>query len=411
MKKIMTLLFLSIGIFLAGAAHVDAATANAVEINAGTFPDNILRAYVLENIDTNKDKILQKEEAAAVTKLSFQKFMEPDDWDDEEEGEYPHYTKEDFTFDCKGLERFTNLITLEINLNGGVTDDNVEYPVKVINENFLYRLKNLKHLDICEMNLKSFDCSKFPKLESLDLARFQELEKITFKGNNSLKELWLSDSLKLSKVDVSSLGKLTNLRLQALDNIKEVQFGKKNKALKELWIDHYSNEYCKKLKSLNLSKLTGLKKLGVEYVKNLKKLDTSRNKNLRYVYVAECSKIKKFTPKKNKKLTEVSISDCKSFKTLDLSANHKLSWLQLEGKQIKTIRLSKKNKLSYFRYANAGLKKFNVKNINVKTLKDLQLYGNKLKKVNVSKYKKLQSLDVDQGVKVIGRRKKTSVYR
>lgn len=73
--------------------------------------------------------------------------------------------------------------------------------------------------------------------------------------------------------------------------------------------------------------------------------------------------------------------------------------------KIKTIRLSKKNKLVFFRYANAKLKKFDVKNINKKTLKELQLYGNKLKKVDVSKYKNLETIDVDKGVKVTGMKK------
>lgn len=415
MKKLIAMLAMSLCLLLAGVSHAEAADAGSVEINAVTFPDEFLRGYVLDNIDTNKDKILQKEEAEAVTKIQFTKFKDADDYDEDEKIRY--YTKEDFTFDFKGLERFTNLTTLAVRLMGGATADGgttgelVEYPVKISNESSLYRLKNLKELEIVKTDMKSFDCSKFPKLEKLYLSDFSELTKLTFKGNNKLKKLGLSDSKKLSTFNVSSLGKLTSLELQSIYNIKTIQFGKKNKALKTLRITSYTNTYFEKLKSLNLSKLTGLKNLSVANVKNLKKLDVSHNKKLRSIFMENCDKIKKIAPKKSKKLTEVDIWNCKNLKTLDLSANHKLNWLRLDGMKVKTIRLSKKNKLNYFRYANAKLKKFDVKNINPKTMKALQIYGNKLKKVNVSKYKKLESLWVDKGVKVTGRKKSTSISR
>lgn len=407
MKKFITLLTLCVCLLFVGVPRAEAVAAGDVEINENTFPDEFLRTYVLENIDTNKDKILQKEEAAAVTKISFTKFRDADEWGEDEEIHY--YTKEEFTFDFKGLERFTNLTTLAIRLMGGATGDNVEYPVKVSNESSLYRLKSLKELEIVKTDLKSFDCSKFPNLEKLSLHYFSELKKITFKGNNKLKKLSLADTEKMGTLNVSSLGKMTSMELNGVD-VKKIQFGKKNKALKTFRISNYANVYCEKLKTLNLSKLTGLKKLSIERVKNLKKLDLSHNKNLRSLFVEQCGKITKIAPKKNKKLTEVDIWTCKNLKTLDLSVNHKLNWLRLDGMKVKTIRLSKKNKLTYFRYANAGLKKFNVKNINTKTMKDLQLYGNKLKKVDVSKYKKLEMLDVDKGVKVIGKKKGLEIY-
>lgn len=401
MKKIVTFLVLGACLLFAGVTRSEAATAGVAEINANIFPDEYLRTYVLENIDTNKDKILQNEEAAAVTKISFSKFKDADEWEEDEKIHY--YTKEEFTFDFKGLERFTNLTTLNIILSGGATGNNAEYPVKVSNESSLYRLKNLRDLHINKTDLKSFDCSKFPKLEKLTLTYFDELKEITFKGNNKLKTLWL-ESGKLSKLNVTSLGKLTSLVLSDDKNLKTIQFGKKNKALKTLRIDGVTFFSNKKMKSLDLSKLTGLKDISLYGLDNMKKLDLSHNKNLKSIFMEKCDKITKLAPKKNKKLTEVDIWNCYKLKTLDLSANHKLNWLRLDGMKVKTIRLSKKNKLSFFRYANAGLKKFDVKNINTKTMKDLQLYGNKLKKIDVSKYKKLENLDVDKGVKVIGRK-------
>lgn len=401
MRKLILFFMLCTCFVFAGGSRAEAAAAGDVEINAKAFPDEYFRTYVLENIDTNKDKILQKTEAEAVRKISLKKFKDADEWGEDEQ--YRLYTKEEFTFDFKGLEHFTNLNVLNVALVGGATADNKEYPVRVTNEGSLYQLKNLTELGISKTDLKGFDCSKFPKLEKLSLAQFSELKKITFKGNTKLKKLGLSD-MTMDTLNVSSLSGMTSMNLHSVE-LKKIQFGKKNKALKEFYISNNVNTYCKKLKTLDLSKLTGLKKLGLEWIKNLKKLDLSKNKNLRSIFMEHCDKITKLAPNKNKKLTEVDIWNCKKLKTLDLSANHKLNWLRLDGMKVKTIRLSKKNKLTFFRYANAKLKKFDVKNINTKTLKELQLYGNKLKKVDVSKYKNLETIDVDKGVKVIGMKK------
>ena len=126
-----------------------------------------------------------------------------------------------------------------------------------------------------------------------------------------------------------------------------------------------------------------------------------------------CRQVTKIAPLKNKKLTQVDIWNCRNLKTLDLSKNDKLNWLRLDGMKVKTLRLSAKNKLKFFRYANAGLKKFNVKNINTKTMKDLQVYGNKFKKIDLSKYKNLKDVTVDEGVRVIGWKPKEGggIYR
>lgn len=401
MKKLIAFFMLCACFIFAHGFCAEAATAGDVTIDEKAFPDEYFRTYVLEKIDANKDKTLQKAEKEAVREISFKKFKDVDDWGEDEQ--YRPYTKKDFTFDFKGLEHFTNLNVLRIGLSGGVTADNREYPVRVTNEGSLYRLKNLTELGITKTDLKSFDCSKFPKLEKLGLCEFNKLKKITFKGNKRLKKLDLTE-VAMNTLDVSSLSGMTFLELQSVE-VKKIHFGKKNKALKEFWISNYANTYCEKLKTLNLSKLTGLKKLGLEWMRNLKKLDLSQNKNLRSVFIEHCESITRLAPKKNRKLTEVDIWNCNKLKTLDLSANYKLNWLRLDGMKVKTIRLGKKNKLAFFRYANAKLKKFDVKNINTKTLKELQLYGNKLKKVDVSKYRKLEAIDVDKGVKVIGMKK------
>lgn len=413
MKKIVkVLLVLGFGVLLFGApltaGAASAAETGDVKIDAAGFPDNFFREYVAEKFDTNKDGILQRAEAEAVTGIKILRFQEMDDQNDETGQTKPHYyTEDEYAFNFKGIEKFTNLSKLELWMSGGLTKNNAKYVVRLSNVDSLYKLKNLKILKITNTDMTSLDCSLLPKLENLYVSSFKNLKKINFKGCGNLKKIQLEGCQTLKTLDVSPLKSLTTLCLADV-NVGKIKYGKKNKSIKTLDIGGVSGALKlngKNPTSLNLSKLAGLKKLYIQKMKKLKKLDLSHNKNLRLLTVDECNKLTKVAPVKNKKLEEVSVWNDKKLKTLDLSANAKLKSLSIQGMKVKTIRLNKKNKLSCFRYAEAKLKSFNVKNINTKTLKQLQLFGNKLKKINVRKYKKLESLDVDKGVKVIGQKK------
>ena len=163
----------------------------------------------------------------------------------------------------------------------------------------------------------------------------------------------------------------------------------------------------------NLSSLTELREISVTNYKNLKSPDFSKNRKLKRIFLENCRQVSGLAPLKSKNLTHVDICNCRNLKTLNLSRNDKLKWLQLDGMKVKTLRLSPANKLKYFRYANAGLKKFNVKNINTRTMRDLQVYGNRFKKIDLSKYKNLKELTVDEGVQVVGWKPKKGggIYR
>ncbi len=393
-----------------------AAETDETAIDAESFPDEYFREYVQKYVDGNQDGVLQRDEAEAVTELTLDKFMDSDDLDgtdEDEPAEIHYYTKDEFVFDCKGLELFENLSDLSLVLNGGLTKNGKDYPVQVSHISSLYKLKKLEDLHIYDMDLKNFDCAKLTGLKKLSLSGFSSMESLSFGNSKVLTKIWLYDMPSLDVLDVSSLENLRSLSLGSAD-VEKIVFGKKNRSVRSLMLDSGdSSALCKRMKKLNLEKLAELKELYITNYKNLKFPDLSHNKKLELIFMENCPQVTKIAPLKNKKLTQVDIWNCRNLETLDLSKNDKLNWLRLDGMKVKTLRLSAKNKLKFFRYANAGLKKFNVKNINTKTMKDLQVYGNKFKKIDLSKYKNLKDVTVDEGVRVIGWKPKEGggIYR
>lgn len=400
MKKKLLFLALCACLTFAGGVSVKAAS-DDVAINEASFPDEYFRTYVLTHIDTNKDQILQREEAEAVTKLNLDKFETLMDADGDG---YVYFKEEDFAFDCKGLEYFTNAEVLRLRLSGGKTTEGKTYPVKVSNGDMIYKLRKLKELKLNKGDYQSFDSSYFPEIEKLSLYGFNRIEKINLKGNPKLWSLHMED-MSIDTIDVSDYGSMTHMNLYGVD-VKNIKFGKKNKVLKKLTFSYfYSNVYSTKLKTLNLSKLTGLKNLSLHNIKNLKKVDLSKNKNLRAFGLSNCEKITEVSLKNCKKLVYVTLTKCKKIKDIDLSKHSHLKSVFIKGIKVKTLCLNKRNKIEFFCCINAGLKKFDVKNLNPKTLDEMYLHGNKFKKLNVKKYKKLKMIKVDKGVKVSGAKK------
>lgn len=403
MKRMLLMGICMFCLGISAAPAVSAAESGDVAIDAEAFPDDFFREHVRKYVDTNQDGVLQSDEAAAVTKMTLDKFLDLDDQEDEDEPKELHYyTEDEYTFDCKGLELFENLSDLSLYLNDGLTENDEKYVTKISNMDCLYEMKNLEKLHIYNIDVKKFDCAKFSHLRKLELYCFPNMKSISFGKSKILTDVWLSEMPALDTVNVSTLSNLKNLRLTNAD-VEKIQFGKKNRSIKTLTLESgATKKYCLNMRELDLSRLTGLKNLCICNYKNLKFPDLSHNKKLKELFVEKCRKFTKIAPLKNKNLTNVDVWDCKNLNTLDLSKNAKLSWLRIDGMKIMTIRLNANNKLEYFRYSRAGLKKLDVKNINKKTLKSIQLWGNKLKKVDLSKYTNLIEVDVDKGVEIIG---------
>lgn len=411
MKKKLLFLALCACLTFAGGVSVKAAS-DDVAINEASFPDEYFRTYVLTHIDTNKDQILQREEAEAVTTLYLDKFETLMDADGDG---YVYFKEEDFAFDCKGLEYFTNAEMLLLRLSGGKTTEGKTYPVKVSNGDLIYKLRKLKELKLIKGDYQSFDSSHFPELEQLSLSQFNRIKEITLKGNPKLWKLHMAD-MSIDTIDVSDYGSMTYMNMYGVD-VKNIKFGNKNKVLKTLRYSYFhSNVRITRLKTLDLSKLKGLKKLFLHDIKYLKKIDLSKNKKLCTFGLSRCEKITGISLMNCKNLTFVSLWDCKSLRHVTLENCQKLTTIEIiknpglksffmKGIKAKAILLGQGNKIESFRCINAGLKKFNVKNLNPKTLKKMYLQGNKFKKLNVKKYKKLKMIKVDKGVKVSGAKK------
>ena len=156
-----------------------------VVIDAASFPDDFLRERVRMLVDTNQDGVLQQAEAAAVKEMAVDKFLDADDQYDEENpsAELHYYTKDEYTFDCKGLELFENLSELKLYLyDDGLKVEDERYVTKIKNMDCLYKMKSLSTLYVDNIGLKSFDCSKFPHLQNLQLTELPNLKSISFKG-------------------------------------------------------------------------------------------------------------------------------------------------------------------------------------------------------------------------------------
>jgi Leucine-rich repeat (LRR) protein len=161
---------------------------------------------------------------------------------------------------------------------------------------------------------------------------------------------------------------------------------------------------------MDLTKLTGLEKFGASWL-NIKTLDFSKNKNLTSVFMEHCP-VKTVDFSKNKNLTTVLFDRC-CVKTLDFSNNKKLIDVGCEGKKTKEIILPKNNKIKYFRWSNAGLLEFSMKQLNPKTLMILNLADNSITSLNLKKYTHLEYVYVDKNVEVMlpASLEETIVYR
>lgn len=279
-KKLLSILLCLV--MVVGSLPTAAFAAGYVEINETNFPDAKFRSFVKENLDKNKDDILDAMEIAAV------KMIEANNMGIKS---------------LEGVGFFTALETLKCWDN------------------------ELTGLDLSKNTaLKDLQCSN-SKLQSLDLSQNPNLTKL-YCGENPLTTLDLSKNAKLKVLDCSGFAnrrtKLTELDLS------------QNTALESL--DCSINE----LKQLNVSGCTALKMLSCSS-NQLTALDVSKNTNL---IELECSsnllavldvsnnpKLKNLSCGNNRltvldlsKNPELEILSCRKngFTSLDLDANKKI---------------------------------------------------------------------------------------
>ena len=279
-KKLLSILLCLV--MVAGLLPTAAFAAGYVEINETNFPDAKFRSFVKENLDKNKDDILDAMEIAAVKMIEANKMG---------------------IKSLEGVGFFTALETLKCWDN------------------------ELTGLDLSKNTaLKDLQCSN-SKLQSLDLSQNPNLTQL-YCGRNPLTTLDLSKNAKLKVLNCSGFAnrrtKLTELDLS------------QNTALESL--DCSINE----LKQLNVSGCTALKKLSCSS-NQLTTLDVSKNVNLTFLNCSD-NQLEGLDVSNNPKLEDLSC-DYNSLTLLDLSKNPELEILSCRKNGFTSLNLDANNKI------------------------------------------------------------------
>ena len=279
-KKLLSILLCLV--MVAGLLPTAAFAAGYVEINETNFPDAKFRSFVKENLDKNKDDILDAMEIAAV------KMIEANNMGIKS---------------LEGVGFFTALETLKCWDN------------------------ELTGLDLSKNTaLKDLQCSN-SKLQSLDLSQNPNLTQL-YCGRNPLTTLDLSKNAKLKVLNCSGFAnrrtKLTELDLS------------QNTALESL--DCSINE----LKQLNVSGCTALKKLSCSS-NQLTTLDVSKNVNLTFLNCGS-NQLTALDVSNNPKLEDLSC-DYNSLTLLDLSKNPELEILSCRKNGFTSLDLDANKKI------------------------------------------------------------------
>ena len=346
------------------------------DINETTFPELLLRKKALA-ADSNKDGVLSREEASAVTKLSLKKLADADAKDALEDEPLPEYTLADFTFDFEGIQYFTELSELTVNLLGGeafVAGGPEEILVNTKNFNRIYECTKLKKLVLYEIDIPSLELFPFANLKRLELNQMYNLQSLNLGPHAKLSTLWISECHKLKTVDLSELNSLKTLDIVMNDGINEVIFGKANKKLETIQLNG-----LKSLCEINISYLENLKSLNLMDVA-LTNLDVSKNVAL-----------------------EQLCAEGLSLTTLDLTNNPKISYLINDGDSFDSILLSKDNGISMIRWTNSVVTEFPVENLNPETLVGIDIQGSAIKELDVRPYPNLVYLYYNESITKIFR--------
>ena len=287
-KKLLSILLCLV--MVVGSLPTAAFAAGSVEINETNFPDAKFRSFVKENLDKNKDNILDAGEIAAV------KMIEANNMGIKS---------------LEGVGFFTALETLKCWDN------------------------ELTALDVSKNTaLKNLQCSN-SKLQSLDLSKNTELTRLSC-GSNKLTELDVSKNTKLEMLDCESDSLLSYMRLTELDVSQ-------NTALKEL------NCYGVKMQKLNVSGCTALEELDCGG-NQLDALDVSQNTKLTFLDCAS-NQLTALDVSKNPELKDLY---CRNnfLAELDVSKNLELKSISCGKNGLTSLDLDKNTEITYVNLDN-----------------------------------------------------------
>ena len=287
-KKLLSILLCLV--MVVGSLPTAAFAAGSVDINEANFPDAKFRSFVKENLDKNKDDILDAMEIAAVKKIEANKMG----------------------IKClEGVGFFTALETLKCWDN------------------------ELTGLDLSKnTKLTSLSCSE-NELTALDVSKNTELTRL-YCGSNRLTALDVSQNKKLEELDCESDSLLSYMKLTKLDVSQ-------NKTLKKL------NCYGVKMKELNVSGCTALEKLDCGG-NQLTALDVSQNTKLTFLDCAS-NQLTALDVSKNPELKDLY---CRNnfLAELDVSKNLELKSISCGKNGLTSLDLDKNTEITYVNLDN-----------------------------------------------------------
>jgi len=324
-----------------------------IKINKSNFPNKRILDDV-KRADNNGDGILQDKENRDLKHVGI--------------------IRSGKNIDLKGIA----LLKYVESFNIGIEDKK-----SVIINNFseIYKLKNLKQLRIGDENIKNIgviDISKFSQLEYLELNGLDALERIIFGSNSKLKEIFIKDSKSLRKIDFSKLTNLRKLRIEDVE-VENIVFGENNKTIRRLSIIIFDIKTTF-IKTLDLSKLKKLKELVLWGNNYLSSLDLSENTNLEGLLIWEADRLKK----------------------VDITNNKKLSTINFEKTGISNVVIPKFNCLETVIMRECkNITKFNTDVLNTYLITYLDFYKTPLKKLDASKFCRLEKIGTARKTEVI----------
>ena len=403
-----------------------------------SIKDAVLKQWLLDNADLDRDGVISAQEAAALTTLEIKGSANPMDPSIET---------------LEGLEFFTNLETINLYQQGMVEADfSMMKNLRAVNVGYSKYLFSLNLTGCTNLEvIEAGGCTKLSKilitdctglkniiayasgLSSIDVSQATELESLTVY------------STKIESLDLTNNERLRNLNA-GCETLSEIRMPVKN-SLASLSLSGASNlvsidlSGCTALRSLSLSS-TGVRSLDlskcevlegvdIDFTKKINTLDISKNYHLRKVnaYLSNLNKLITFKGqwdiiKANclgvsdymVKGYEVDIdypSDCASFITDESLRNYILNKYDTDGDG--KISGEEAEKVTTIKYAGKGLKSFDnflfFRNIAVldlsdndltsidlgsfvHSLKELNLSGNKVKELSVDGAVNIETIDI-----------------
>ena len=214
------------------------------------IPDTTFRAWILWNYDSNKDGVLDQDEAASVTKIEF--------------------SSENVTT-LDGIQYFPNLTYLHAQ---GIRDWDNGRNLGKLTELDLSGNPKLQHIHLIYNNIKTLKLAECPDLDYLCID-YNEVTELDVKGFHHMTLLQVSYN-KLKTIDVSGLDELTEFHCDSnpietitLSNAKLESFRCAGTLVKELDFTR-----CPKINNvdcLNCKNLTTIKLAKGQVIGNIRK--------------------------------------------------------------------------------------------------------------------------------------------